>query len=303
MASRRQVVRWCAALAGLSLIPFAFGWLGWMLELGRTFTLHFLMGSLACAAVSAALRRPRVTLFCGVATIVHAGVIISGLRPAAEAPGPGALRLLVANVRTGNRDIRAVGRLIQRFNPDVVGLLEVNERWVEGIQHYVRGYATRLELPERHNFGIAAYARSGVATLSAPKLGEVHTIRAELSGLGGAAVYLTHVLPPISTESVRTRNTHLAAIAQDITKRKRPSAVVGDLNATPYESVFRSLRDQARLARAGGLAGSWPAGLPAPLRVPIDHVLVTEGLGAEVEYGPAVGSDHLPLLVRLGSRR
>jgi endonuclease/exonuclease/phosphatase (EEP) superfamily protein YafD len=63
-------------------------------------------------------------------------------------------------------------------------------------------------------------------------------------------------------------------------------------------------------ARTGLSAGStrwwlpsWPDPLPAPLRVPIDHVLVAGDLAVEqARLGASFGSDHRPLLatIRIG---
>ena len=83
--------------------------------------------------------------------------------------------------------------------------------------------------------------------------------------------------------------------------------VLGDLNTTPWSARYRALLDDAGLedTRVGyGLQTSWPSFLPAVLRIPIDHVLVTPDLAAaEREVGPEVGSDHLPVWVELAVLR
>jgi len=54
-------------------------------------------------------------------------------------------------------------------------------------------------------------------------------------------------------------------------------------------------------SRAGrGIQPSWPASLPAALRIPIDHCLVSPGIAVVGrQLGPQVGSHHLPVIVDL----
>ena len=66
------------------------------------------------------------------------------------------------------------------------------------------------------------------------------------------------------------------------------------------EPLCRAL-PTSRLVRLSGWPRpwlpSWPAPLPALLRIPIDHVLVGGDLLVTApRLGPAFGSDHLPLL-------
>ena len=54
----------------------------------------------------------------------------------------------------------------------------------------------------------------------------------------------------------------------------------------------------AELKLASGGGGTWPATMPALLRLPLDQVYVGSCITATaVRRGPALGSDHLPLVV------
>ena len=53
----------------------------------------------------------------------------------------------------------------------------------------------------------------------------------------------------------------------------------------------------------GSIEGSWPAGFPWAMRIPIDHALASEDLRAAIRHvGPSLGSDHRPITVDLPAR-
>ena len=46
---------------------------------------------------------------------------------------------------------------------------------------------------------------------------------------------------------------------------------------------------------------TWPAFLPMPARIPIDHVMTGSGLRVvERTVGPDLGSDHRPVIATIG---
>jgi len=80
--------------------------------------------------------------------------------------------------------------------------------------------------------------------------------------------------------------------------------VMGDFNSTPWSDVQVAFRNATALDNRGPLIASWPASLPAPLRVPIDPVFVGGGLSIrDLHAGPNLGSDHLPIIAEIGSKR
>jgi endonuclease/exonuclease/phosphatase (EEP) superfamily protein YafD len=80
--------------------------------------------------------------------------------------------------------------------------------------------------------------------------------------------------------------------------------VMGDFNSTPWSDVQVAFRNATALDSRGPLVASWPASLPAPLRIPIDPVFVGGGLSIrDLRAGPNLGSDHLPMIAEIGSKR
>ena len=84
----------------------------------------------------------------------------------------------------------------------------------------------------------------------------------------------------------------------------RDQIVMGDFNSTPWSDVQTAFRKATWLDNRGPLVATWPAQIPAPFRVPIDTVFVGGGLTLrDLRAGPNLGSDHLPVIAEIGSKR
>jgi len=78
--------------------------------------------------------------------------------------------------------------------------------------------------------------------------------------------------------------------------------VCGDLNAAPWTAPYQELRDRGRLERDdrwSPLEWTYPV-WNRLLRVPIDQCLAGPAVSVSSRTGPAIGSDHFPLLVDVG---
>ena len=78
-----------------------------------------------------------------------------------------------------------------------------------------------------------------------------------------------------------------------------PIIVMGDFNAEPSWPHFQAFLDQTGLAAVDSPPGTRPIGI-GPLFIAIDHVLAGNGARVRhIETGPAVGSDHLPVIATI----
>jgi endonuclease/exonuclease/phosphatase (EEP) superfamily protein YafD len=125
-------------------------------------------------------------------------------------------------------------------------------------------------------------------------------IEAQLQWYGQPiGIIALHPMPPLSPQYLSVRNVKLAALAKRATASAIPTVLAGDLNATPWSSAFSGLA-QLGLRRASGFTATWPAVLQGVLGPPNDQVLVTQHWAVVArQVGPLLGSDHLPVLVRL----
>jgi endonuclease/exonuclease/phosphatase (EEP) superfamily protein YafD len=214
--------------------------------------------------------------------------------------------VLVANVLTGNPGHARLLALIEREQPDVVALVEVDDDWLAALSPLTATYPHHLAETRDDNFGVALFSRRpfASATIIHPGAFELPAIDVRLAGELPLRVVLAHPPPPITGDYVAVRDETFAALATLLAGD--PNAVlVGDLNCTPWTAPFRRLLRDGHLrdTRVGvGAQASWPAGL-GRLGIPIDHVLVGSAVTVgERRLGEAIGSDHRPLLAQLGLR-
>jgi endonuclease/exonuclease/phosphatase (EEP) superfamily protein YafD len=103
-------------------------------------------------------------------------------------------------------------------------------------------------------------------------------------------------MPPLSPRFHAARELLLLREAAQATKANTPYLMAGDLNATPWSSVMHKVA-RAGLVAAGASSPTWPAAFPL---LALDHVLGSHHWAVTQHVvGPAVGSDHLPVLARL----
>lgn len=298
------------ALAAIGLaLAYVVAWIPvWPWALLEHFRVQYLAVGVIVTAAAAALRVRGYLDVAAIATLLHALPVTADLCRTPQ-PGPAdgvALHVLVLNVHTESSSFGRVRQLIADEQPDIVGLLEVDQRWIDGVAPALAGYTGRIEAPRGDNFGIALYARGQLAG-SAEQLGSsLPSVVAELSIRDAQLrVILVHPPPPVSSGNLAEQYTEVAAIARRVAGRE-PTILMGDFNTTPWSKPFVELVARSGLcdSRAGfGIQPSFPTA-SAVLRIPIDHLLASCAIGVrDRRIGRDVGSDHLPVILDLAIPR
>lgn len=299
------------------------------------FPVQYSVGLLAIAAVQAKIRRWKRTAIFASAALVNLTQFLPlffGGPTAAQKSAEPDLTLMTINVQTRNREHELVRQEILRADPDAFVLSEVNLRWLNEIAPLETIYPHTIKQPREDNFGIAFFSKH---PLIEPRVeffgwGEIPSTVATLdTGEGAVTVIGAHPVPPSSRPSAIERNNQLAAMGDFAAKQGRPVVLIGDLNATPWNRFYKRMKRSSGLtdSSAGfGLQPTWPAawlpkiqqklrlgdGAPAGFpptdnflfRIPIDHCLHSGSLvTTDRIVGNHVGSDHLPLIVKLRFRK
>jgi endonuclease/exonuclease/phosphatase (EEP) superfamily protein YafD len=290
------------AAAVATLLGF-FGGNWWALDVLANFRVQYLVVLVVAGALYATLVGRVVGLLllaaAAVNAVVVAPLVIDSPRP--SAPGE-ELTVISFNVQASNRDRGPVVDWLAQQQADVVFLLESTFEWENSVAAADLPYRIVAEVPDRYTFGITVLARQGIEVTARNLVFADRPVVEATVPFGDRTMEVLgiHPLSPTSAERARDRDRHLDAAALWARARSGPVAVVGDLNASPWSVAFRRLVTEGDLdnSQAGfGLQPSWPDGW-GPLMIPIDHALHSDDIVAvDRSTGPALGSDHRPVIV------
>ena len=152
----------CALAAVAPLFAGAY----WALELPGHLRAHLAVGIAVITVVYAALGAWQHASLGAVLALLVAAPVISLWLPASTSPSAGvALRVLSLNVSYYDRNYDEVVAVIRSLEPDVVGLVEVNARWIGELSPLDREYPHRVHhAPPRFNAGVALLSHLAVYT-------------------------------------------------------------------------------------------------------------------------------------------
>ncbi|HCS22479.1 MAG TPA: endonuclease/exonuclease/phosphatase family protein [Alphaproteobacteria bacterium] len=228
--------------------------------------------------------------------------------PAPKTKPATSFKILQANVLFLNQDTDALQKLIAAENPDVIALSEINAAHAAFLKKLAAAYPHYLIEPSRDARGLAFLSRLPTLAIKRVSFADA-SVPAHVATLdiNEHTVRILSLHPRTPLHGLALRDADFAAITKEFSAHKdTPLVVTGDFNATPWCPALKKLKTGLSLtdARNGyGLNGTWPVWLPAPLRLPIDHVLVSEKISVQgYKLAPATGSDHLPTVAVLSLR-
>lgn len=300
--ARRVVTLALLCLLGLllpllsHLLADSAGALAWLIDLASHWQWLFLLGLVVFAGLACCCDKRWAVLLL---TLPLPWLTASAPTPADDLQAQ-VFAVASANVHLDNRNTEVLATWLAQEKPDVVVLLEVSPAYAQGLRT-LRDYPFQHIVAQDSPFGIAVLSRHPLQQVEVIEDAQgIAHIEAQLQWRGQPiGIIALHPMPPLSPQYHRVRNAKLAALARQAAASAIPTVLAGDLNATPWSSAFSGLA-QLGLRRASGLAATWPAVLQGVLGLPIDHVLVTQHWAvAARKVGPQLGSDHLPVLVRL----
>lgn len=312
MVTRRAAARSLRILALAFTVHSLLPWLGryyYLFDLTSHFRVQYAVIALTLLVLGALVRDRIVSLAMGLVLLTHLAVIapcwIERDYPP-RAPGVRQVyRLLSFNTLFSNATPDALRHFLIAENPDVAIFFEWNARLEASFLQKppLPGLSRVVSRPEESPLGIAIYARHPVrrAELLFPGGEAIPGALAQLE-LGGKTLSLVaaHPMPAMGPRTFRQRQTYLEETSKLLATLGGARILAGDLNLTPWSPWWDSLLEAGQLidSRKGfGVHATWPANLWA-LMIPIDHVLVSQEVRVRRRrLGPALGSDHRPVVV------
>lgn len=276
----------------------------WFFGLFVHFRYVYLVGALVCLPLLAWGRMWKGVAVLAAVAVLNAAYVVPWYTGASDdrCTSHETVRVVVANLLTSNRDYEAVRGLIDRTAPDVLVLLEYASHFERELEGTLDTFDHTLTRRRRDNFGMAIYSEIPWESTEVlrPADGPAPQFHVVLRHRDTPVhLWAVHPLPPVKSSYMQQRNELLDHVGRQSAKVDGPVVVAGDLNTTMWSSAYRDLAargfENARASR--GLLATWPSSLPV---LPIDHVLHTDEVAAcGMRVGPAIGSDHRPLVVDL----
>jgi endonuclease/exonuclease/phosphatase (EEP) superfamily protein YafD len=300
------IVSFVGYCLGLATLAGFFGGTWWVLDLFAGFRHQLAVGLILIAVVAAIARWRKTAVAIGLLAVVNLA-LVAPLFFGPSRPENSQLRVLSFNVLASNRRFDEVVDFIRASDANVVVLHEVTSRWEEEIEEAAATFDDwPYEIAEARArgdlFGSMVLVEPGAAIESFGfALTDPRAIEILLPD--GVALLAIHPLSPSSEFRAEQNDRQLLFATDWAAGRDGPTIVVGDFNATPWSYPFRRLMASTDLSNSAvgfGLDLSYPADGNLLFRVPIDHLLFSDGLAVvDRRLGPAMGSDHFPLTVDL----
>lgn len=218
-----------------------------------------------------------------------------------------AVRLLVANVRQGNRRVDRLLDLVAAVEPDVVVLDEADDWWVGRLHRLRATFPHATTCPLDNAYGMALYSKlpvdeSKVRFLVEPDVPSIHA-RARLRSGEAVRVISLHPRPPQPASDTGERDAELVLVGREAAATPGPTIVCGDMNDVAWSATSRLFQKVSGLLdprRGRGLYATFHARTPRWLRYPLDHLFHSGHFRlVQMRTLGDIGSDHLPLLVEL----
>lgn len=226
-------------------------------------------------------------------------------RPRSSSGGVTEVNFLIANLNGDEKTTERTVDYALRNRPDIVVLIEIAPGNYEATKK-MSAYPYSKFVVKENYFGIGVYSSLPLENARITNFGKGTppvVLSTVIIGKKKFTLLAIHPMPPFTADMFDIRNRELLAIASWAPPEDIPYVIVGDFNTDSGSFYFRELVAKRGLAdtRFGfGRSTTWPAGFGF-LKIALDHCLVSRDIiSLDRSIGLHLGSDHLPLQVRLG---
>lgn len=224
-----------------------------------------------------------------------------------QLPGQ-ALSIMVSNVYQDNRRADKCLRVIKKYEPDIVLLVETDQWWKEAVNQLEVKYEHKVLYPLDNTYGMLLYSRLPLEDAEIKFLVEDHipSIHTKVVLRSGERIqlYCIHPEPPAPQESETTteRNAEILMVGKMAKKSPLPSIVCGDLNDVAWSfttELFLKTSGLLDPRRGRGFYNSFNA-KHLFLRWPLDHFFCSPEFRLfQLKRLDKINSDHFPMLLKV----
>ncbi len=216
--------------------------------------------------------------------------------------GAGTVKVLSSNVLMENGRHDLLLEVIEKFDPDILFLMETDQAWIDAVEPALAQYSTVIREPMEDHYGMVFATRLPVDRAEIVRLTSSSTPSAfaQMTGPDGTTFRFVglHPHPPVPGQNTQERDAQIYYAARFALKSGVPLIVMGDFNDVAWSDTSRTFKHvgqylDARIGR--GFFASFDAE-KFYLRFPIDQLYVTEDIAiVSIQRLGYIGSDHFPM--------
>lgn len=222
------------------------------------------------------------------------------------------LKIMISNVYEFNTNHKGCLQEIKKNDPDMVFLLETNQRWADALQELDLDFPYAIKKPLENTYGLLFFSKfpledSAVKFLVEDDIPSIHT-KITLPSGQQVQLYGLHPTPPVPNENPRSteRDKELLLVADMAKASSLPVLVFGDLNDVAWSyttELFLKMSQLLDPRRGRTFLNTFHAHYPM-LRFPLDHVFCSIDFKLKtIKRLNNYDSDHFPVFISLQYER
>ncbi len=302
------------SLSTILIIAFVFSLLarlGWLFDLGSHFVIQYIIGATLLTPALFYCKKPRwalIVLVIGIASIAefyqYHRYRYHYQQSAPIAETGKTITVVQYNRLAAHFKHTSVIEWLRAQPFDIVILQEANKSLSADVSRLKDIYPYQIHEPRSHAFGMIILSKHKLQEAQKVKTGGTFYLKIKLEKYDGLPItlYALHAMVPIGI----TRNIELRVTSEHIAKDSSERIIfMGDWNITPFSPHFKDVLKTTKLTHQDTStypAVTWPTVFMLPIfQIPIDQILFSPNLQLiEKNTGPAMGSDHYPLIATFG---
>ena len=296
----------CISAIAFSLAEYLSSWHRYF-EFTTGYKLQFLLMSLCSLSYFLLTRRKLGIILCWFCITINLAEIVPWYmnRPPIPVAEYQSLKALSYNVLWSNKDYGRAIALIAKEQPDIAIFQEVISGWSPALTALKSNFPYHIKSEKQE---MEVYSKFPLLDPETILYGSYRgSIAADLQvGDRKIKFVATHAYPQLywGQGGWEIRNQQLRGLKK-YAQQSQPVVIMGDLNVSMWSPYYRSTIASSGLRNARQGLGVLPThSIIAPqfaaLSAPIDHCLVSSDIQVkDFRLGPAIGSDHLPIIAEL----
>lgn len=218
------------------------------------------------------------------------------------------ISIIIANVYQDNTNYKGCLAQLASVDPDVIILLETNERWDKQTRELEKTYPHHCRVPLENTYGLLLYSKlvlshTDVKYLVEADIPSIHT-QIKLRNGQRVQLYAVHPTPPVpgENESSAERDKELLLVADLAKQSPLPVIVAGDLNDVAWShttELFLKMSELLDPRHGRGFFNSFNAKYFF-VRFPLDHAFISADFKLNaIKRLNNCGSDHFPIYLNV----